>query len=265
VLTVTGSPNRTYALVNIATANLTDTGGGHTFTVSAWTGSGSLSNASTNPETVVASKSADMTLTNGALSSSDGMSLALSGLTNATLTVTSLSGASYTLDARGFSGTTTLSATGNVSASLLGGSGKDTLSTTSSGNSVLIGNGGNDTLKDTGTGFNILIGGDGLDTITGNGQDILISGHTDYDSNLAALDAILTEWGSSDSYSARITAINQTGVGPSNAYTLNSTTVHADSYVNVVKDGSAATQNNWFLVSSIDSVTKKSNETKTIV
>jgi hypothetical protein len=34
-------------------------------------------------------------------------------------------------------------------------------------------------------------------------------------------------------------------------------------YVNVLKDGIAAIQNNWFIVSSLDKVTSKPNETKT--
>ena len=75
----------------------------------------------------------------------------------------------------------------------------------------MIGGSGKDTLSDTGTGYNILIGGGGVDTLTGNGNDILISGTTSYDSNtsanIAALDAILAEWSSSDSYSTRISKI----------------------------------------------------------
>jgi hypothetical protein len=34
---------------------------------------------------------------------------------------------------------------------------------------------------------------------------------------------------------------------------------------NTVSDGKAATQNNWFIVSSLDTVTKKSNETVTVI
>jgi hypothetical protein len=211
-------------------------------------------------------------LTNGALTSSDGMNLTLSGITKSSLTVTG-SGTEVVLDASAFSGTSTLSATGSVSAKLYGGTGTNTMSMTSSGDCVLIGGPGNDTLKDTGTGKNILIGGLGADTLTGNGNDILISGTTSYDSNtsanIAALDAILAEWSSTDSYSVRISKIMSgtivDGYGPvSLSYSLG--TVQHDSSVNVVKDAAGAaagTQHNWFIVNTGDSVTKQSQETKT--
>ena len=48
----------------INTAQLTDTGGGNTFTVSNWTGRGSLSRPMATPDTVVASKAAVDILTN---------------------------------------------------------------------------------------------------------------------------------------------------------------------------------------------------------
>ena len=131
----------------------------------------------------------------------------MSGITTANLTVTAPTGSpSYVVDASAFTGTTNLTAGGTVNAILFGGSANgSTLSATGSGNDVLIGGAGKDTLTDTGTGHNILIGGAGVDTLTGNGNDILISGTTNYDSNtsanIAALDAILAEWSSSDSYS----------------------------------------------------------------
>ena len=52
--------------------------GGNTFTVSGWTGVGSLKGTG---DTVVASKSVNFTLTNSLVTSSDGMSLGLSGIT----------------------------------------------------------------------------------------------------------------------------------------------------------------------------------------
>ena len=86
-LAVTGWP--TLTLSGFTTANLTDTAGGNTFTVSGWTGSGSLTDSAATPDTVAASKSASFTLTNTSLSSTDGMALALSGITTANLTATS--------------------------------------------------------------------------------------------------------------------------------------------------------------------------------
>ena len=268
----------TLTLSGFTTANLTDTAGGNTFTVSGWTGSGSLTDNAAAPDTVSASKSASYTLSNTSLSSTDGMalgllgittanlaatsasktftvsgwtgsgslsdtatgivtasanagfsltnstlnsgsmSLALSGITAANLTTTAASGSpSYIVDASAFTGVTNLTAGGTVDAFLFGGTANgSTLSATGSGNDVLIGGSGKNTLSDTGTGYNILIGGAGVDTITGNGNDILISGTTNYDSNtsanIAALDAILAEWSSSDSYSLRISKI-MNGVG----------------------------------------------------
>ena len=60
---------------------------GKTFTVSGWTGSGSLTDTATG--IVTASKNAGFTLTNTSLISTDGMALALSGITTANLTDTS--------------------------------------------------------------------------------------------------------------------------------------------------------------------------------
>ena len=85
-LAVTGLPALT--LSGFTTANLTDTAGGNTFTVSGWTGSGSLTDRAAAGDTVTASKSAGYTLANTSLSSTDGMSLGLSGITTANLAAT---------------------------------------------------------------------------------------------------------------------------------------------------------------------------------
>ena len=70
-LAVTGQP--TLTLSGFTTANLTDTAGGNTFTVSGWTGGGSLTDTAATGDTVTASKSAGFTLSNTVLSSTDGM------------------------------------------------------------------------------------------------------------------------------------------------------------------------------------------------
>ena len=255
-------------LSGITTANLAATSSGKTFTVSGWTGSGSLIDTSSG--IVTASKSAGFTLTNGSLTSTDGMSVSLSGITTANLTATATSGSpSYIVDASAFTGVTNLTAGGTVDAILFGGSANGgTLSATGSGNNVLIGGSGKNTLTDTSSGDNILIGGAGADSITGNGNDILISGTTSYDSNtsanIAALDAILAEWSSSDPYSLRISKI-MSGVGSGGTDALNSSTCQSDGVTNTVSDGPSGAQNNWFIVNSKDKVTKQSNETETIV
>ena len=57
-LAVTGSPSLT--LLGFTTANLTDTAGGNTFTVSGWTGMGSLTNTGATGDTITASKNAGL-------------------------------------------------------------------------------------------------------------------------------------------------------------------------------------------------------------
>src|SRR5262249_23027124 len=60
-------------------ANLTDTQGGHQFTVGGWTRGGTLTNAGAAGDTVNAVKAAGYTLSPSNLSGTDGMSLALAG------------------------------------------------------------------------------------------------------------------------------------------------------------------------------------------
>ena len=253
-------------LSGIKTANLAATSGGKTFTVSDWTGSGSLTGTATG--TVTAIKNAGFVLSDASLSSTDGMTLALSGVARANLTTSGFTGGpSSVVDATAFTGITNLVAAGASNATLLGGSANgSTLSATGSGNDVLIGGPGRDALNDTGTGYNILIGGPGVDTLTGNGNDIMISGTTNFDSHtiadIGALDAILAEWSSSEPYSVRISKImNGVGGGPA----LNSSTCQSDGVANTVSDGASSIQNNWFIVNKKDKVAKKSNETVIIV
>ena len=59
-----------------------------------------------------------------------------------------------------------------------------------------------------GAGRNLIIGGKGADTLTGGPSgDILIRDCTDYDANIATLDAIMAEWDSGDSYAMRYSFI----------------------------------------------------------
>ena len=55
------------------------------------------------------------------------------------------------------------------------------------------------------------------------------------------------------------------GVGPGGTDALNSSTCQSDGVVNTVSDGSASTQNNWFIVNTKDKVTKQTGETETII
>ncbi len=106
-LAVAGLP--TITLSGISTANLTDTTGGNTFTVSGWMGGGSLIDSGTG-DTVTASKTAGYILSNNLLSSTDGMMLRLSGVTTANLT-DSTSGGGNTFTVIGWTGAGTLKGT----------------------------------------------------------------------------------------------------------------------------------------------------------
>ncbi len=92
------------------------------------------------------------------------------------------------------------------------------------GRNYLFGGGGNDVIIGGprtnfiagGPGRNLLIGGGGggnPNYILGtSGDNLEISGTTSYDTNQAALDAILQEWASGDSYSVRVQMITETGL-----------------------------------------------------
>jgi hypothetical protein len=255
-------------LKRITDANLTGIGTSRVFTVTGWTGTGSLTAAS---GIVTATESINTTLTNTALTAGT-MTLSLNGITKANLTAMTLSGQpSVILDASGFTGTTNLTASGSGPAILFGGSGNGgKLKALGTGNTILIGGPGTDTLTAFGAGQDLLIGGGGADTIKGNGQDILISGTTSYGSNtsanLAALEAILAEWASSDLYATKISKLSSGITVGSKTYILNATTVRSDGVANTLSDGTAATQNNWFIVNSKDNDSnRKANETVTTI
>lgn len=135
----------------------------------------------------------------------------------------------------GYGGNDTLRLTGGltVPAFLFGGDGNDTLDAGgSTANNVLVGNAGADSLVG-GSGRDLLIGGAGADTLKGGGgDDILIGGYTDYDANLTALCAIMSEWGRTDansSYSTRVKNLTDGSGSPNRlngSYFLTAKTVH---------------------------------------
>ncbi len=113
----------TIALSGIEVANLTDLGAGgtHSFDVSGWTGSGTMTGAVGNGDTIVSNKNADAVLTNTILYASDGMHLGLVSIPNASLGAGDDT-VNHTLNARSFGS----GATGNH-LTLTGGGGNDTL------------------------------------------------------------------------------------------------------------------------------------------
>jgi predicted outer membrane repeat protein len=84
-------------LTRIKIAQLNDVLGGGTFSVSGWTGTGSLSAPLNNPDTVDATKGANFKLSDTSLSTADGMSMNLSGITTANLTDGSAGGVTFTV------------------------------------------------------------------------------------------------------------------------------------------------------------------------
>jgi Ca2+-binding RTX toxin-like protein len=95
------------------------------------------------------------------------------------------------------------------------------------GNNILVGGDGSDSIFAR-SGLNILIGGNGADKIIGNaGDDILIAGSTGYDENDVALQAILAEWTSGNTYETRVNNIRGGG-GANGAFVFSSATVFND-------------------------------------
>jgi uncharacterized delta-60 repeat protein len=85
---------------------------------------------------------------------------------------------------------------------VFGGDGDDKIKT-GAGDDIIIGGDGDDLLHGN-DGRDLLIGGNGRDRIVGNADsDILVAGFSDHDSNLIALNAILSEWTSARSYGQR--------------------------------------------------------------
>src|SRR5262249_6463669 len=106
-----------------------------------------------------------------------------------------------------------------------------------------------------GAGRSILIGNKGVDSVVGGTKDdIVIGGYTNYDSsssaNDVALEAILTEWQSADSYSTRVSKI-KSGV-PGGYKLVFGTTVHDDGKANTLT-GNAGTD--WFFQGALDTIT----------
>jgi Ca2+-binding RTX toxin-like protein len=145
------------------------------------------------------------------------------------------------------------------------------------GNDLIVGNANPSTLKG-GTGRNILIGGGGqatLDASRGTSDNILIGGRTDWDMNLAALEAIMAEWDRPDlSFADRrsdlLNGTNSQGKAPLNTIIVNGVKqlvlltpstnrtssngkVHANAYIDTLIGGTAIDPatgkrvHNWFL------------------
>ncbi|TMC67653.1 MAG: hypothetical protein E6J13_16180 [Chloroflexi bacterium] len=159
--------------MSIEDADLTGGGSENTFTVSGWTGSGTLAGAG-GSDTVVATKNANFTLTNASVATTDGMNLALSSIEAANLT----GGAGdNTFTLNGWTGTAHLSGLGGNDSYAFGLGGFGTVEIDGNNDA------GTDTLDFTGLGvapvLTVTNGGatisNGVDTITqtgGNAEEI---------------------------------------------------------------------------------------------
>jgi hypothetical protein len=155
-----------------------------------------------------------------------------------------------------------------------GGTGKDTLDASgSTANNVLQGGGGGNILFG-GLGRDLLIAGSGGSQLhAGSGDDLLIGGTTDYDltsramtydKKLAALEAILAEWGSADSYTTRVNDL-LFGGGSNGQCLLNASTVHDNGQVDTLF-GATGSALDWFLAGLTDVVKhKQTGEVQTTI
>ena len=143
-----------------------------------------------------------------------------------------------------------------------GGTGKDTLDASgSTADNVLQGGGGTNTLTG-GLGHDLLIAGLGASQLNaGNHNDILVGGWTDYDltssgmtydQKLAALEAVMAEWGSADSYASRVNAL-LVGGGLNGLARLNTSTVHDNGEKDTLSGTpGAGAALDWFLAGLTD-------------
>jgi hypothetical protein len=157
------------------------------------------------------------------------------------------------------------------------GSGGDKINVSgSAANNVLVGHGTNEVLIG-GLGSDLLIGGTGSATLNaGLGDDILIGGWTDYDiftlgvsalpfdAKVKALEAIMAEWGSTDSYTARVNKVQAGIVDMNGLVFVNAGTVHNSLGVDSICGYSKA--NDWFLAGIEDLIAGfQSGEVMTLI
>jgi hypothetical protein len=171
-----------------------------------------------------------------------------------------------------------------VPAFLYGGDGNDTLDASgSTASNVLSGDAGIDILQG-GLGRDLLIGGTGADKLkaVNGGESILIGGTTDYDlgntaltydRKLAALFAILAEWGRTDeAYAQRIANLQNSSVNTGSGtvlpngtyggtYFLNGATVHDDGVLDTLTG--SQTSLDWFFAGPQESPNRRNGDVVT--
>jgi hypothetical protein len=136
----------------------------------------------------------------------------------------------------------------DIPATLDGGSGNDLVDARgSTASNVLLGGDGADGLL-AGRGRDVLIGGSGSDAlIGGSDEDLLIAGHTAFDADLAALEALRAEWSAARGYPVRVANLRGSGSGPrlnGSFFLTPGLTVFDDGAVDVLIGGAAL---DWYL------------------
>jgi hypothetical protein len=181
-------------------------------------------------------------------------------------------GGTNTLDYSQYVGDVTVDLPLGIATGLTGGISNIQNVTGSQGNDLLVGD-ANANVLTGGTGRNVVIGGTGPDTLDASGassDNILIGGTTDFDTNLAALDAIFAEWtrtdlGFKDRFSDLTSGSNGEGKTPLNQVSgqlilLTPKTVHADSSpdtligTNQTDPATGKRAHNWFFYDSDDTI-----------
>jgi hypothetical protein len=149
-----------------------------------------------------------------------------------------------------------------------GGTGHEIFSVAgSTANNVVIGGGGTNQITG-GLGRDLLIAGLGASKLyAGSAGAILIGGWTDYDltstamtydQKLAALEAVMAEWGSADSYTTRVNDLTNGG-GLNGSYLLNTSTVHDNGQTDTLFGFPAAAPLDWFFAGASDIIKHKNS------
>jgi hypothetical protein len=193
-------------------------------------------------------------------------------LTNVPALALDAGGGTNTLDYSAYKGTVQAVLPLGLATGFAGGIKNIENVTGSQGNDLLVGD-ANANVLIGGSGRNVIIGGAGADTLDASGatsDNILIGGTTDFDTNLAALDAIFAEWtrtdlGFRDRFSDLSNGTNGVGATPLNKVNgqlilLTNTTVHADTSPDTLigsKQTDPATgkrAHNWFFYDADDTL-----------
>jgi hypothetical protein len=161
-------------------------------------------------------------------------------------------GGTNTLDYSAYVGDITVNMQLGAATGVAGGISNIANVTGSQGNDLIVGD-ANANVLIGGSGRNIIIGGGGSDTITGGGDDnILIGGTTVWDTNAAALNAIMQQWtNTSLAFDQRVNALRKGIVAGGQTYALNRSTVRADSSPDSLIGGGGQ---NWFFVDKDDTI-----------